>query len=246
MFYLIGIGLGNEKDITFKGLEIVKNCEKVFLENYTSRLVDFDLEKIEEFYGKEIVLADRELIEKRCEKEILELAKEKDVALLVVGSPLGATTHNDILERAGELGVGVGVVDNAGILGAVGVTGLSLYKFGRVTTIPFDNECVKSPYDVVCENKRIGMHSLVLLDIQKDKGEFKFMAVREGLDYLIRMGLDKETMVVGCGGLGSCDSEVVVGRAGDVVVEKFPQCFVVMGKLHFSEEEKIKKNKKRD
>ena len=38
MFYLIGLGLGDPKDITVKGLEIVKQCTKVYLEMYTSIL----------------------------------------------------------------------------------------------------------------------------------------------------------------------------------------------------------------
>jgi len=49
MFYLIGIGLGDEKDITVRGLEAVRKCDKVFLESYTSKLVDFDLKRMEEF-----------------------------------------------------------------------------------------------------------------------------------------------------------------------------------------------------
>ena len=36
--YLIGVGLGDEKDITVRGLEYVKSCEEVYLENYTSFL----------------------------------------------------------------------------------------------------------------------------------------------------------------------------------------------------------------
>lgn len=38
MFYIIGLGLGDPKDITVKGLEIIKKCDKVFLESYTSIL----------------------------------------------------------------------------------------------------------------------------------------------------------------------------------------------------------------
>ena len=38
MLYFVGLGLGNEKDITLRGLEAVKSCEKIFLENYTSVL----------------------------------------------------------------------------------------------------------------------------------------------------------------------------------------------------------------
>ena len=32
--YFIGIGLADEKDITVKGLEAVKSCDKIFLESY--------------------------------------------------------------------------------------------------------------------------------------------------------------------------------------------------------------------
>lgn len=38
MFYLIGLGLGDAKDVTVKGLEIIRKCDKVFLEAYTSIL----------------------------------------------------------------------------------------------------------------------------------------------------------------------------------------------------------------
>jgi diphthamide biosynthesis methyltransferase len=38
MLYLIGLGLGNAKDISVKGLEIVKNAKEVYLEAYTSIL----------------------------------------------------------------------------------------------------------------------------------------------------------------------------------------------------------------
>ena len=38
MLYLIGLGLGDAKDITVKGLEVIKNAHKVFLEAYTSIL----------------------------------------------------------------------------------------------------------------------------------------------------------------------------------------------------------------
>ena len=36
MLFLIGLGLGDEKDITLKGLEAIKKSKLVFLETYTS------------------------------------------------------------------------------------------------------------------------------------------------------------------------------------------------------------------
>ena len=38
VFYLVGLGLGNERDITVKGLEIVRRCAAVYLEAYTAIL----------------------------------------------------------------------------------------------------------------------------------------------------------------------------------------------------------------
>lgn len=38
MLYLIGLGLGDAKDITVKGLEVVQQCSRVYLEAYTSIL----------------------------------------------------------------------------------------------------------------------------------------------------------------------------------------------------------------
>jgi diphthine synthase len=39
MLYLVGLGLADEKDITVKGLEIVKKAERVYLEAYTAVLL---------------------------------------------------------------------------------------------------------------------------------------------------------------------------------------------------------------
>ncbi len=38
MLYLIGLGLADAKDISVKGLEVVKNAKEVYLEAYTSIL----------------------------------------------------------------------------------------------------------------------------------------------------------------------------------------------------------------
>lgn len=39
MLYLIGLGLGDETDITVKGLAIVRSASRVYLEAYTSILL---------------------------------------------------------------------------------------------------------------------------------------------------------------------------------------------------------------
>ena len=50
MLYLIGLGLGDAKNITVKGLEIVKFAKKVFLESYTSILYVEKKALVSDFY----------------------------------------------------------------------------------------------------------------------------------------------------------------------------------------------------
>ncbi len=49
--YIIGLGLGDEKDISMRGLEVVQKCDHVYLENYTS-LLQGSASDLEKLYGK--------------------------------------------------------------------------------------------------------------------------------------------------------------------------------------------------
>nr|CAI5834160.1 unnamed protein product [Callosobruchus analis] len=154
MFFLIGLGLGDCRDITVKGLEIVRKCEKVYLESYTS-ILTCGVQALEEFYGKKLTVADRDLVEQGAD-EILDEAKENDVALLVVGDPFGATTHTDLILRAKEKHIEVKCIHNASILSAVGCCGLQLYSFGETVSIPFWSDTWKpdSFFEKICNNYR--------------------------------------------------------------------------------------------
>lgn len=166
MLYVIGLGLSDEKDITVKGLEAVKRCARVYLESYTSILM-IEKEKLEAFYGREVITATREMVELESD-EIMRDADKVDVAFLVVGDPLGATTHSDLLLRARELSIPTSVIHNASILTALGSTGLQMYSFGQTLSMVFYTETwtPDSWYDRLEENLRVGMHTLVLLDIK--------------------------------------------------------------------------------
>ncbi|KAI9809220.1 MAG: diphthine synthase [Sarcosagium campestre] len=166
MLYLIGLGLSDETDITVKGLKLVKEARRVYLEAYTSILL-VDKEKLEAYYGREVLLADREMVESSSD-EILAGADKDNVAFLVVGDPFGATTHTDLVLRARELGIRTQSIPNASILSAIGATGLQLYNFGQTVSMVFFTETWKpsSFYDRVKENRQLGLHTLILLDIK--------------------------------------------------------------------------------
>lgn len=245
--YFIGIGLNDEKDITVKGLEAVKKCKYVYLESYTS-ILHVSLQKLEEFYGKKITLADRAMVEKHANDIIVD-AKESDVAFLVIGDIFGATTHIDMVLRARKEGIKCEFIHNASIMNAIGVVGLELYKFGKTTSIPFPEKGFKPEtyYDVIKMNKEMGLHTLVLLDLRPV--EQRFVTVNLGIQYLLEISasrgdsvFDENTMVVGCARIGG-DFHIKYGKAKDLLTHDFGKplhCIIIPGKLHFIEEEALK------
>jgi diphthine methyl ester synthase len=236
MLYMVGIGLGDEKDITLNGLEAIKSCKYVYLENYTS-ILSVSNKKLEKIYGKKIVLADREMIEKNSD-EILSKAKKENVAFLVIGDVFSATTHIDFLLRAKKEKIKVKTIHNASILGAIGIIGLELYKYGKTTSIPFGNKNVITPINVFKENEKLGLHTLFLLDL--DVKNKKFMKTSEACKYLIEKKVSEKKLVIGCSALGGKNQEIKVGTLKELSkfeFKKYPQCLIIPGNLHFIEEE---------
>ena len=243
MLYLVGLGMGNHKDITLKGLEIVKKADKIYIDTYTSFFED-KIEELEKFYGKKIIPAYREILES---DKIVSEAEKQDVVLLVVGDALSATTHIDLMMQAREKNIEVEVVYNASILTAVGKTGLQLYKFGKTTSIPFWKENYKPAnfYDILKQNKSIGAHTLCLLDITKEK----CMTIKEAIEQLLQLEkernekiFDEQTLCIGCARIGFSDEKIKTGTAKELLAEEFGKslhCLIVVGELHFVEEEVI-------
>jgi diphthine synthase len=183
VLFLVGLGLGDPQDITVKGLAAVRSCRRLYLEVYTSKLVADDRAALEQLYGQPLIDADREFVESGCE-EMLELALTENVALLVVGDPFGATTHSDLFLRAVHKGIAVEVVHNASIMNAIGVTGLQLYRFGETISLPFFTEEWRpySFYEKLKENRRLGLHTLALLDIKVHEPNLEMM-IRGKIQY---------------------------------------------------------------
>ncbi len=236
--YFIGLGLKDEKDITVKGLESIRSCDKIYLESYTSKL-QCKKEDLEKLYNKQIILADRDLVEKQAETTILKDAKESNTAFLVIGDPFGATTHTDLMLRAKELNIETKVIHNASILNAIGIVGLELYKFGRTVSIPFD-EKANSFYEFFKKNQEIGLHTLFLLDL--DPINNRFLTTKQAIKRLLKIGLKKDQLCIACAALGSDKSEIKAGNAEqlkDTELKQRPQCLIMPGSLHFMEEEAL-------
>ncbi len=246
--YLIGLGLGDQKDITLNGLDAIKKCSDVYLENYTA-ILDCSVQELETLYLKKIILATRDIVESKAEETILKDAKTKDVALLVVGDPLSATTHLDLVLRAKKLEIPVRIIHNSSITSAIAETGLQIYKFGPAASIPFSDEKFKpeTPYNIIKENLVRGLHTLVLLDLKPL--EKKFMTISNALNYLVEIEskrkenvIGKNTLVIGCARIGSKNQLIKAAKLNEILQFDFGaplHCIVIPGKMHFMEEEAI-------
>ncbi len=247
MFYLVGLGLFDEKDISLKGLECLRNVDKIYAEFFTSRLFGSSFEAIEKLIGKEIEVLIRSEVEE--EHKFIDEAKTQNIALVTGGDPLIATTHSDFLVQCSKRGIDYEVIHGSSILSsAPAISGLQGYKFGKVTTIPFPdyNFYPKSPYEAIEENLKMDLHTLVLLDIQAHKD--RYMTVNQGLEYLmnIRNDLDREglidedTLAMGIARVGSKDVCVRAGKISELIDFHFGgplHCIVIPSKLHIVEAE---------
>jgi diphthine synthase len=166
MLSLIGLGLGHPKDLSYRAVEAIRAADDVFLEAYTSIMIDGAVEDLEAFLGKTVAVADREAVESGAVLDPCRAGRR--VALIVVGDPLSATTHSDLVVRCHELGVPCRVVHNASVLTAVAQSGLQLYRFGETISLCFWTDTFRpdSWYPKAARNKAAGLHTLCLLDIK--------------------------------------------------------------------------------
>lgn len=250
MFYFIGLGLYDEKDISLKGIEALKNVDDVYAEFYTANLFGTTLSAVEDIISKEISVLTREEVE---EFNIpLNAAMENDVAFLVAGDPLIATTHTDMMIEAKKLNIKTTVIHSSSILSAApGLAGLQAYKFGKVTTIPFpeENYFPHSPYLAIKANKELNAHTLVLLDIHAH--EKKYMTANEGLEYLATVEeirkeniVNLETLAVAVARAGSNKPVVRADKVKNLIKEDFGgplHCLIIPADLHFMEAEYLVK-----
>ncbi len=235
MLYLIGLGL-NVDGISKFGLETVQRCKRVYLENYT---VDFpySIGELTEKLQKKIAPADREKVEGLS---IVDEAQKMDVALLVYGSPLTATTHISLIQEAKRMGIRSKVIYNASIIDAVAGTGLQLYKFGKIASMPAWQKSFTpdSFMEIVKENQSINAHSLILIDIGLDIQDALMQLEKSAENHKIKL-----KKIVLCQAMGTKHQKIFYKTLNDLKefdsVRK-PYCIIIPGKLHFVEKEVLK------
>ncbi len=247
----IGLGLYDEKDISLRGLEELKQVDMIFAEIYTSLMPGLNIHKLEEMIGKKVRVVSRIVLEEEEGEIIFEAAKKGKIAFLVQGDPMIATTHVDLRINAEKRGIRTKVIHAASVVSAIrGISGLQNYKFGKAVTIPFTEEgfVSKTPYNVIMENKRIGLHTMCYLDIKAE--EQRYMTVNEGLQTLLELEKQKNkqvatprTLVIGVARAGSPQPLVKADFLKELINFDFgapPHTLIFPGRLHFMEIEALR------
>lgn len=245
---MIGLGLYDDKDISLKGAEALKEAEVIYAEFYTSRLFGGSLKNLEDEQGIKINILNREAVEE--ENIPIREAKNKDVAFICAGDPLIATTHTDLMIQAKKKGIDTKVIHSSSILTAApGLSGLQAYKFGKVTTIPFpaENFFPHSPYLAIKNNLEGSMHTLVLLDIQAHLD--RYMTANQGMEYLLNVEkvrddniITEDTLAVVVARAGAEKPVVRADKIGKLMDEDFGgplHCLIIPADMHVVEAEAL-------
>ena len=246
----IGLGLYDEKDLSIRGLEELKEADIVFAEFYTSLMPGISFRKLEEIIGKAINVVSRRVLEEEDGQQLIEAAKKGKAVFLVQGDPMIATTHVDLRISAEKKGIKTRVIHGASVVSAVrGISGLQNYKFGKTVTIPFVEEgfVSETPYNVIRENKKMGLHTMCYLDIKAE--EERYLTINEALKVLLELQKQKKekvvtsrTLVIGVARAGSYEPTVKAGYLEDLMNHDFgapPHTLIFPGKLHFMEAEAL-------
>ncbi len=248
--YVIGAGLAPDL-ITLRALNILRNVKKVFIEQYTGLLVlDENLKNI--LKDKDVQVLSRADLEDFEGRKIFDSLRKGDVAILVPGDPLVATTHASIIVEAYKRGYKVEIIPGISIIpNALTMTGLMIYKIGKPVTLVYPKEGITYdyPYDVIKDNDARNLHTVLLLELDMEKGIV--MKVNEAVDILFRIeNMRKEgvirpnRMAVAVAALGSKKQVICFSTLEDLrrlTINEIPQTLIITSpKLHFMEEEMLK------
>ena len=181
---------------------------------------------------------------------VIRDAKTMRVAFVTAGDTMLATTHVDLRIQAMYEGIAVRMFTGVSIFTAApAVFGLQPYKFGRTVTLPFLEQGYqpKSPYDHIMANKKLGLHTLILLDIRAE--ELRYMTAKDAIEWLLA-GEEKwqeglvtdKTLLCVVSHAGADDMKLVAGYPRDLLEMDLGtplQSVILPGNLHFMEAEAL-------
>ena len=138
------------------------------------------------------------------------------------------------------MGIKYKVIYNASILDAVAESGLQLYKFGKIASMPAWKKSFTpdSFMKIVQENQSMKAHSLILMDIGLEFQEALTQLETAAKSYDIPL---KKILV--CQTLGTSRSKILYKNIMEFKEYRrirSPYCIIIPSKLHFMEKEVLK------
>ncbi len=245
---LIILGLGTSIDyLSLEALDHLSRADIVFLETYTSIAPGISYDRIKRIILGELRYISRRELEEEAGKTILREAERKYVVLAVAGDPMIATTHINLVVAAAKKGIEYHIIPGlSGIQASVSLSGLQVYKFGRIVTLTYPEQYYKplSTIKVIRENMERGLHTLVLLDIRFDEG--RAMSIREASRILLELEeeyctksncepLLEDVIGIGVARAGTREALVradLIRYLGDYDYPPPPHSLIVTGDLH--------------
>ena len=249
MLWFVGTGIGGYRGLSIEAVDILKKCEFVFVERFTSALQDTEIRGMNSLIGLQARPVERWFVEDG--REIIEAADTGQVALVSYGDPLIATTHIELRARAVKRGIKTAVLHSAsGIYSAIGEMGLHAYKFGRMVTIMAEPQSAISVYNTIFENLLAGNHTLLLTEYRYEAtGDPFFLDPRSVFKMLSDVEADQkhcvlapDTFVVVASRVGHSDQKIVSGKIKSLSEIDFgagPHTIAITGSMHFTEMEAI-------
>jgi diphthine synthase len=235
-FNLISLGL-NKNSISAEALDLLKSCDKVYLENYTVNF-PYSIKELEKSLKIKILELDRAKVE---DESILKEAKEANVALLIYGDALSATTHTQLALEAKKQNIETNTFHNASIMTVIAETGLQPYKFGKTASMPNWEEHTNKPtsfMNYVKENQSIKAHTLILTDIGLEMKS----AMIQLLESSEKTDIKIPEKIIALSSAGTPEQKIFYDTPNSLKDKKIPMpfCLIIPTELHFVEEETLK------
>ncbi len=232
---LIGLGL-NKNSISADALETLKTCNKIYLENYTVNF-PYQIKELKNELKVKITELNREKIE---DESILEEAKTQNIALLVYGDSLSATTHIQLILECKKQKIPYNVFHNSSIIIAIAETGLQLYKFGKTASMPNWEEHTNKPtsfMNYIKENQSIKAHTLILTDIGLKISD----SITQLKESSKKMKIKIPEKIIAISNAGTENQKIFYDTPNNIQKEKIemPFCLIIPEELHFIEEEAL-------
>ena len=227
---LILIGTGVAFDLTLSAIDALKSSDEAYIETYTNPIDAEKILELERIIGKKIVHLQRDHLESSY---LVNKAKSANICVLASGDPLTATTHITLVLDSRAKQVPIKVIHNSSIHSiAPARSGLQMYRFGKTASLvnPRENYKPTSSLEIIRENLKRDLHTLVLLDTEPEP-----MEAKAALDLLFEF----EKVIV-LSRVAHQDEKITYGKPGEIKnknLGKPPFTVIVPAKLHPIEEE---------